>query len=290
MLGSLDTLAPVFLTQPANRQHNLNQGCVAWWLTLPGWDGGRQWIDLMGENHGTLSGAAWSRSWTPGGWGSLSFNGTSNYVSVPDTPSLRPGAGDFAISCWFQAPAINQYGPFVTKRNNSTFDQYDIGVGHLTGAGAVIPAKCLFLATYPGLVAYHTTADIADGAWHHAVFIRPAAGTLSIYVDGVSQALTGDSGSPTSTVANTVPVLFGNDNGSNYYNGKLDDIRYYGRLLSASEVWQLYNLSRLGYPGVLNRLDLAEWQGAAPTGRILYPRAMDGGYPIYRSMTGGYTT
>ena len=46
---------PVNTADPVNRHHPLNSKLAAWWLPLPGLDGGRQLYDLMGLNHGTLT-------------------------------------------------------------------------------------------------------------------------------------------------------------------------------------------------------------------------------------------
>src|SRR4051812_47331231 len=90
--------------------HPLNVGRVAWWLagdTSPYW-GAPLYRDIVpksssgGGNHGTLTGGpAWQGpAGRPGGWGSVSFDGSDDYVDCGTGASLGI-TGDLTIAGWF---------------------------------------------------------------------------------------------------------------------------------------------------------------------------------------------
>ena len=92
----------------------------------------------------------------------------------------------------------------------------------------------------------HTLSN--DNEWHHIVVVldrSPSPDTLEVYIDGVSQ------GSATNTLDDdNLTVSQGTVIGrltwltGNYRQGPIDEVRIYNRVLSASEVTQLYNLGK----------------------------------------------
>ena len=92
----------------------------------------------------------------------------------------------------------------------------------------------------------------ANGAWHHLVVTRSAAGAgnTKIYLDGVAETITPVS--PATTLANNSEVLtFGRKNVGpvERWGGKLDEIAIYRRVLSASEVTSHYSAGIAGTGG-----------------------------------------
>jgi hypothetical protein len=184
--------------------------------------------DSAGGDTATVAGATWSSAGKINGC--LSFNGLDNYAQVTNTIG-----GDFSISFWvkttqaagtgqwyggrclvdgYVAPGFNDFG---TSLNGSTFA---FGTGN------------------PDMTIASTTA-INDGAWHQCVATREQDdGALAIYVDGSLQA-TGTGG--TNLLGAATYLRFGSrQSGANYFNGSLDDIRIYNRVLGSSEVTALY--------------------------------------------------
>jgi hypothetical protein len=91
---------------------------------------------------------------------------------------------------------------------------------------------------------------VTTNAWHMiTVTFSNSLGVIDIYVDGVLDTET--SGIPTPNRYTTTDLYIGTDsqdmlNGgiTNYFfNGKLDDIRIYKRLLKASDIKKLYTLN-----------------------------------------------
>jgi hypothetical protein len=245
---------PIDLADPVDRSHPLNRGRVAWWLAVPGLEGGRQWFDLMGLNHGTLSGfgaRAWGGTTRPGGRGQVACDGAGQ-VSTPLLPTKS-----YTISLWFRVyPGASGETPgtLICSNDASQYLLFDFD-----RATSKIQ---LFLVDGPGGIAYGPA--LAAGTWHQAAITRrgdAAAGGYQFYVDG---AVVGSSNTGTFNPAAALTIGFrpGNTQG---HKDALDDVTVYDRALSAAEVGSLCDLSARGYPGVLRRLGSRAWR-SAPSG------------------------
>src|SRR4051794_33812532 len=93
---------PIDPARPVNPDHPLNRERRAWWIVVPGTDGGRQIFDLMGFNHGTLTnmttaGSGWGGTARRGGYGNLLFDGSNDYVAL----GSRVGpTGGLTVAAW----------------------------------------------------------------------------------------------------------------------------------------------------------------------------------------------
>jgi len=204
---------------------------VAHWMLDEG--GGSIAYDSAGSNDGTIYGASWVTGQVGG---ALGFDGINDSVDVGDPPdgSLDFGTSDFTLSVWFRT-SMTSPGFFVCKRAKGYYAGYDF---YIESDGKVF-ARIADGSSVPGA---RTAAGFNDGLWHHAVAVYDRDYVIRIYVDGVSEATSGSIGWIES-VNNSEPFTIAdrNDPGHHYYfNGPLDDVRIYGRVLSATEVRALY--------------------------------------------------
>lgn len=191
--------------------------------------------------NGTLTnGPVWSS-------GALTLDGTDDYVSVSD-----PGAGsvlDFAsgdsitITAWINPntlPGGNMI--FVTKSGTS-------GSATSNYQFETLGSSLQFYFTNSGSWHGLTTSSgvLTTGVWQFVAF----TGTFGIlqnakaYVNGVSFAMSVDSGSPYTTAPTLAnePLWIGAENGgspASFFDGQMDDIRIYRRILSSDEIQNLY--------------------------------------------------
>ncbi len=87
------------------------------------------------------------------------------------------------------------------------------------------------------------TRSLTDSVWHHVVLTRRDTQRVELYVDG---ELDGDGNAGTGPVLATLIVqLCGNPMEGHYFQGKLDDVRSFNRVLSAEEARALYLATRL---------------------------------------------
>lgn len=254
----LDTSWPVFTPQPIYRGHPLNHGRVSWWLTLPGLEGGKSWHDLLGLIPGALTnGPSWGGTTRPGGWGQLNFDGSNDVVYAAGLTTSAPAAlilpNTVSIAAWvrtaatpanfatiagleYSSPRGNPFASYKLHSNfNSSQPAFVLGIG---GTQTALNAG----AGFGGLV---------TGRWYRLVGTYDGA-TQRLYIDGVQVASQSASGSLAHT--STGPFMIGaNAVAAEATNGAIDDVTVWGRALSAAEVRADYDLSRAGYPGVLNR-------------------------------------
>jgi len=198
---------------------------------------------LFGGQNGTRTGAAGSNPSGPefvtdvplayDQNRALEFDGTDDEFVVADTAALRPGTGAWTTSFWFKADDADQTGGIIAKRQNSgSFNQLQIAAGTILGTGSLSPSKKLSIIIRASSTSdwwFHTTDDIIDGEWHHVGFVRAAAGGGTMYVDGQLEALTQAklTGAGPRDVDNTVPWIFGSNNGSDHFEGLVDEVAFW---------------------------------------------------------------
>jgi prepilin-type N-terminal cleavage/methylation domain-containing protein len=221
----------------------LDQGLVGYWNLNKG--SGTSANDSSGSNnHGTLiNGSIWSTDIPSPQFGkSISFNGSTNYIAVPNSVSLSLNSS-LTLSAW-------------VKRNSLTSFSYTIiSKGSLNG-GSTNVSYGLFLAgtnNYSGRISNNgstitgiTSSGVYnDTNWHLVTLVyNSSLQTLNLYIDGVQAAtpLTGVTSSLFTNNTNfTVGSMILSGAPSWFWNGLIDDVRVYNRPLSAVEIGMLYN-------------------------------------------------
>lgn len=238
---------------PVNKDHHLNRGRVSWWLAGPSGTGGNKIRDLINRNHATLSNMAISTtsSWKSaqgrsGGIGSISFDGTNDYMIVSDNDNLD--VTKLTVSLWFKRRGNTTYTHFMCKGGAATWTApYAIWCVRLYGTS--IQSWINDGADTANYVNGVTT--ISNNRWYH-IAITYDGTTLTLYLDGKYQNSKVRSVTLSTSIYN---VYFGSTTGlgaSEFLNGYMDDMTIYNRALSASEMYSLYNEARQGYPNTLN--------------------------------------
>jgi hypothetical protein len=87
--------------------------------------------------------------------------------------------------------------------------------------------------------------SITLGKWYHACLSRTSAGIDNFYINGSLSGAANQNGG-TNTASGAAFVTIGNLGGSSTrgFDGTLDDMRVYNRVLSAVEIKQIYNMGR----------------------------------------------
>ena len=150
-----------------------------------------------------------------------SFNGSSSYLSVPDSDDFYFGTSDFTFECWANFNSITGSQYLATQFDGATTQtQFRFIDGKLYffmngGAGGS--------AEYT-----QTTANIEIGVWYHIAFVRNGS-NFYIFVNGTSQALTVGTAISTKEYPNlTSAFILGAQIGPYGFNGLnaiVDEIR-----------------------------------------------------------------
>ncbi|HUS27116.1 MAG TPA: LamG domain-containing protein [Kofleriaceae bacterium] len=158
------------------------------------------------------------------------LNGASCIV-LPDAGDLHPAT--YTVSVWARLPVPAANSDLVAHPLNgatSFIDTFELWVQ--PDSGVVMLANSVQVLT--------TGLDVTT--WHHYVAVYDGSAVLS-YVDG---GLAGGSSGTTTTMYGADPYLIGcdRDNGTEiaHLTGDVDDVRFYGRALTANEIVALANL------------------------------------------------
>lgn len=169
-------------------------------------------------NNGQIIGATWQNT---NGLRQLSFNGNNNYVSVPHSPSLNFGTGNFTYEIQFKTSVIPTFSwtGLISKHNTANWHDREIFLGIEGNTG--LP----FISLSDGNGYFETakgTTNVCDGIFHIVRGVRQGS-QLKIYVDGNLQATVSASINPDSNN----PLNIGRssyNNGQGYFNGVISDI------------------------------------------------------------------
>jgi len=182
-------------------------------------------------------------SWVNGKRGkALSFDGVNDYVDAGDVADLT---GDFTIGFWFNArsfdKATQQYNAFISKRETFTGLAWELF--YMNPADGTEGVSFCWGNSCAGDIRFGVKPN--TGVWNHMVLTRNG-NNFSLYLNAGTPA-TGTSS--VSLPANTDRVRIGTIGGdqlstpTNFFDGKIDEVRIYNRALSATEVASLYQSS-----------------------------------------------
>ena len=148
----------------------------------------------------------------------LNFDGTNDFVNIPNNSSFNFGTNDFTVETWAKTTISAGNRVMIGKINGP--NNFWLGV-----AGG----KANF-SLIGGTDATGTTT-ISDGNWHHIAAVRQN-GVASLYVDGVLEASQNNTG--TATINGDLTI--GNFNGGYFFPGSLDEVRIWDRALCKGEI------------------------------------------------------
>jgi hypothetical protein len=162
----------------------------------------------------------------------LSFNGTSSYIQVPNSTDFDFGTGDFTWSLWvdYQVHA-NYSGLLVTGITNNEYRLKFQGSG-----------QYLYLQNADGdSQVANLGTNITGTGWHHLCLVR-SLGTITTYLDGSAVDTDSRAGNVNS---NGNDLLIGK-NGNDYFNGKMDEIAMWNKAITSCDVVGIYQASSNG--------------------------------------------
>jgi len=171
----------------------------------------------------------------------VSFDGTNDKVDVKNISIWDLANTNHSFSLWFKASVDSSGTDFLIDR----FTGGNPGAGYLISLnqkGSINLSeradggKSLSITDY--------TKNYKDDMWHHTVVIVDVSSkTGTLYVDGVNKGTDIYTGN---LINQNEALTFGNDSsGSTYiFSGLIDDVRIYNRLLSTTDILELYNFTQ----------------------------------------------
>jgi hypothetical protein len=208
-----------FSTIPAIPVNDPN--LMGWWSLDEG--SGTVAVDWSGhDNHGDFIGQP---QWVIGyNGGALELDGSS-WVDCGDPGTLQI-AGPMTIACWVKPAALGGDQGFVALNGSYVFkvSDYQGSEDHLR-------------FTTPGILDHDAyNAIMVNGEWQHiAVTFEPEQATGAVFYINGAEA---DRLDASAISVGSGPFLIGNNQWSESYEGLIDDVRVYNKVLTSEEVAQ----------------------------------------------------
>src|SRR5210317_371370 len=170
-----------------------------------------------------------------------SFNGSSGYVNLGTGLSGLSGILNQKVS---QSVSFWMNTSFTGISGNSVIYSVYYGIGVSVNVYYFADGTLHFFTRYSGNVtSFTTTQTFNDGQWHHiAVSIDVPNLERKVYIDNTLESTQTLSSSAHGGSGNDVGVALGTNANFNtqYYKGKLDQVRIFNKAISSSEVTTLY--------------------------------------------------
>ena len=152
--------------------------------------------------------------------GSGFFDGTGDYLTIPDSATFSFGSGDFTIECWAKTRTTNgsTSQTIITQSASGASSDSSFYLGFGTDASIYVSD-----GTGWDFSATSSVNTYNDGEWHHIASVRNGT-ELAIYVDGTKVGNTTLSGGY--TLGNSTRVVeIGYQTSGAYYNGYISNLR-----------------------------------------------------------------
>jgi hypothetical protein len=201
---------------------------------------GTQADDLVGTSHGTYVGTpTLSASGIPGGDGDPCpvFNGTTQYVLLPDGDIFGLANSAFTLECW------------VLPNGSAASSVVAVGAGHSVNTNPVTilatntvnssQFRCNFRNDAAGGADVASGAvNMKDGNWHHTV-ITSDGSNVRLFIDGIERASRAHSGGTYTFTRNRIAALQ-RTTLTSFYWGRIAQVASYDRALGPAEVLEHY--------------------------------------------------
>jgi hypothetical protein len=223
---------------------SLTTSLVSYW-DLEEADGTR--YDLHGSNDLTQNGTGGVDQATGKVGNAADFErGDSDYLSITDaSQSGLDITGDISVSFWMKlesAPAFDTIYSILNKRNTgSSNGGYQIQYTHFPSN-----TDTLQIVFYDGSSNTSSVAaldlNLSTATWYHLVItIDVSAPDIKVYLDGSDQSFSMSLTDATAIGDNAEEFRIGRTAAGDYFDGQIDEVGIWSKVLTSGEVTDLYN-------------------------------------------------
>ncbi|MHC4705891.1 MAG: LamG domain-containing protein [Planctomycetota bacterium] len=196
-------------------------------------------MDSSGNNnHAVLHGAP---VWQPSAGqvdGALRFDGIDDKLEESDAGTYLNGLSAITLCLWVKSDVTGQDRGILFTRDPTGNDEefglrYD-DIGAFGGGVNIIKAS---IRSTWGYTQIESTSDTQTSEWQHLALVWDSGDSLKLYINGNLNLLTHDTGTLGGTVSGVQKLILGQDTKATYWDGLMDDVRIYDRVLEAGEIY-----------------------------------------------------
>jgi len=143
--------------------------------------------------------------------GSVYFDGSGDYLSIPTSDDFAFGTGDFTIEMWLYASSSGSYQTPIDFRPTATDGNYPVLIRDTDGD----------LYYYVNSSRLIDNVSISNNVWYHVAICREEGTTTRLYLDGVLKASATDS---TNYITDDINIS-SYKTGGNYFHGYISNLR-----------------------------------------------------------------
>jgi hypothetical protein len=192
-------------------------------------------LDQSGNGHdGTVSGAILTADRFGNSASAYSLDGVSNFIQFANPSTINLGTSDFTISIWIYLPTNSGASDHVFGKSGA--DSWVSGNKEIY----LNNNQPGFNSCAQGMVYLSTQLTLM--AWHNLVYVYNASLVqINIYLDNVVYDLPLNFYPAPLNPDNNTDVLYAGRTGEgDFFNGKIDDIRIYNRILTQQEITAIF--------------------------------------------------
>jgi len=169
------------------------------------------------------------------------FDGSDDYIEVPDSTDLRLNDTSFSVSTWFYETARNSsYADgLLFKRGRGSNNGWYYSI---SGNSSVVGVGKMTYQVSAGIDPLaNSDAQVPLNSWIHSVMTYDQASkTVRIYINGILDSTHPNIPSPNALTTESLFIGLDSALATYAFHGKIDDVRIYNRALSAEEITELY--------------------------------------------------
>ncbi len=181
----------------------------------------------------------------------LAFDGIDDRVEVPQVVST-----DLTLMAWIKTDVPGAAGATARDGSGLLWSDHAGGGDHFTLA--VLGTKLAFETGPGGNPNTISGDDVVTGEWAHVAVTRTeSSSAVELFINGASSA-TGNHAGDNNVGSNPLIVIGANTLDSRYFQGFIDEVRAYNRVLSQEEM----GVAMRGNP-------LSAWNPSPPTGGVV---------------------
>jgi len=216
-----------------------------------------------GSNAGTITGATWQTEDQCISGKCLKFNGSTNFINTGIIPSLST----FSLGAWIKAGTdISDFRTIIDKTNSMNDRNFwlalESGTGQLSLRFSIAGTSATYLAN----------TALNDNKWHYVTATYDNS-YVKLYVDGkLNMTPVSQTGIPNTGAVNS---YIGDQNGTRFFNGLIDDVKIYPYARTADQIKQDYN-SRGSLKGTSANLSSASNNSNLSDGLVGYWKMDEG--------------